>query len=469
MPSAVSVILTLLLLAGLIAGIIKKLNPVMLLFFLSVVGLLIYGLITGTGLAATSSGNALLDTFSYFDETWKSGFTGNALIVICIVGYVGYMNHLKASNMFAILVARQLLRFKNAKWVAGVAAIILIYWMSMGVPSGVAFVALLFGTLYPVLRYLGMNGLTAASLIVCSTGIFATPNNAFGMTQMEMFGLDPATMPQVWMKYLMPLVVVMHIAIAASFIIWSKIQDSRDEKKKSSYIHNDPMPVPNPKDLGVPYFYAILPLLPLIFIICGSSLVQKAVTLSIVAATVLAFVVAFVIRYLSVLRKMSFVEVVDESHTFFKEVGGAVGYIGMLIVCGMFFSGTLTAFGGFSIITNFLLTNLKMPLAAFLMIFTIISALMYCVSGSNSLSIFAITPLVAQTVLEVRPEWTMLAFCLMSMTFANFGAAISPISSANLLVAGSEKVPVTVLIKRTAVPTFVGMVASSLAAFLLYA
>ena len=105
--------------------------------------------------------------------------------------------------LFAILVARQLLRFKNAKWVAGVAAIILIYWMSMGVPSGVAFVALLFGTLYPVLRYLGMNGLTAASLIVCSTGIFATPNNAFGMTQMEMFGLDPATMPQVWMQYLM--------------------------------------------------------------------------------------------------------------------------------------------------------------------------------------------------------------------------------------------------------------------------
>ena len=178
MSSALSVILTLLLLAGLIVGIVKKLNPVMLLFFLSVVGLLVYGAITGTGLAATTTGNALLDVFAYFDETWKSGFTGNALIVICIVGYVGYMNHLKASNIFAILVAKQLLRFKNAKWVAGVVAIVLIYWMSMGVPSGVAFLALLYGTLYPVLRYLGMNGLTASSLLICSTGIprFSHPN-----------------------------------------------------------------------------------------------------------------------------------------------------------------------------------------------------------------------------------------------------------------------------------------------------
>ena len=213
---------------------------------------------------------------------------------------------------------------------------------------------------------------------------------------------------------------------------------------------------------------ALKRLLPLIFIICGSSLVQQQVTLSIVAATVLAFVVAFVVRYLSALRKMSFQEAVEESHTFFKEVGGAVGYIGMLIVCGMFFSGTLTAFGGFNIITNFLLNNLKMPLAAFLMIFTLISALMYCVSGSNSLSIFAITPLVAQTVLETRPEWAMLAFCLMSMTYGNFGAAISPISSGNLLVAGSEKVPVNALIKRTAVPTFLGMLFSSIAAFVLF-
>ena len=228
------------------------------------------------------------------------------------------------------------------------------------------------------------------------------------------------------------------------------------------------MPVPDPKGLGVHYYHAILPMLPLIFVICGSSLMQQAVTLSIVAATVLAFVVAFVVRYLSVLRKTSFAEAVDESHTFFKEVGGAVGYIGMLVVCGMFFSGTLTAFGGFNIITDFLLNNLKMPLALFLILFTVIADLTYCVSGSNSLAIFAITPIVAQTVLEVRPEWTMLAYCLVSMAYGNFGAAITPISSGNLLVSATMKVLVTVVIKRCAVPTFLGMVCCTAAAFVLF-
>jgi len=198
MSSTVSVLLTLFLFALLILGIVKKFNAVMLLFFLGLLGGLLYSAFSGVSLAANTSGNVIMDTFAYYQEQWKAGFTGNALVIMSVMGYVGYMAHLKASNMFAILVARQLLRFKNAKWVAAGVAIVLIYWVGLGVPSGVGFLALMFGTFYPILRYLGFNGLAATSILTVGLGVFTGPADVFSMVQMEFFGIPASTLPQLW-------------------------------------------------------------------------------------------------------------------------------------------------------------------------------------------------------------------------------------------------------------------------------
>ena len=68
MSGAVSVIFALLMLAILVWAIIKKLQPVMVLWVIGTVALIIAGLVNGSGAAAASSGNAVLDAFEYFKE-----------------------------------------------------------------------------------------------------------------------------------------------------------------------------------------------------------------------------------------------------------------------------------------------------------------------------------------------------------------------------------------------------------------
>jgi len=229
------------------------------------------------------------------------------------------------------------------------------------------------------------------------------------------------------------------------------------------------MEVPDPKDLGIPYWYGILPLLPLVFILGFNSMFQTACNLPIISSVILAFLVAFILRAVSLKGKLTVSQLADEGHVYFKEVGGSVGYIGMIIVNGMFFSNILSKIGGFAVITNLLLNNLNMSMGVFLVVFSLISAAMYGLTGSNSLSVYAITPLVADTILANKPEWALLGLCCMTVVYGNFAAILSPISSANMLASNTEKVPVTEIIRRGALPCFCGMVTSMILAFILYA
>ena len=66
MSGAVSVIFALLMLVALVWAIMKKLQPVMVLWVIGTVVLIIVGIVNGAGVAAASPGNAVLGAFEYF-------------------------------------------------------------------------------------------------------------------------------------------------------------------------------------------------------------------------------------------------------------------------------------------------------------------------------------------------------------------------------------------------------------------
>ena len=116
MNSAVSVLFALVMLAVLVWAIMKKFHPVMTLWAVGTISLILLAIVTHTGAAAVSSGNVILDAFEYFKECCGSQFSGNALLIMSVMGYVGYMNFLKAGDLFAVYVARPLQKIQ-AKWI----------------------------------------------------------------------------------------------------------------------------------------------------------------------------------------------------------------------------------------------------------------------------------------------------------------------------------------------------------------
>ena len=464
--NAFSVILTLAILCLLILGVLKKYNAVLLLSFLGVIAAILYSLAAGVSMMGeTSSGSILLDVFELYQSQWSKVLSSTALILLAVMGYVGYMNYLKASDMFAILVAKPFINFKNAKWAVVGIMFFLVWVITCIIPSGVGTIALLFGTFYPVMRYLGVSKMSAGTAICAGTCAYISPSNMMSITQAEYFGIESADYVQFWAGKCVPMVLIAEVAAIAVFIFWN----SRLDKKEAADAEDEDLRIRDISELGIPRYFAVLPLLPLVFIIGFSNLVQSYVTMSIVGATFLSFTVAFLVRMISCIGKKKFSEVFNEGFEYFKSVGGAVGYIGMLVVSGSFFSTVLNAIGGFDIMTNWLINQVNLPIFWFIVIMTLICAGLYGISGSFVLSTYAVTPVVAGAVMSNHPELAMFAFCCLAIAAPMFGSCITPISNGILFSSGFLKVPVTKIIRRGAVAGAAGMLMVIVASFIIYA
>lgn len=459
MSETFSVIFALVLLAVLVFAILKKMQPVVVLWGLGTIALIILALITGTSSAATSDGSVILDAFEYFKECMGSQFSGNALLIMSVMGYVGYMNYLKAGDLFAVLVARQLQKLKVKYAVVGI-VVVLDYLFMLFLPSGIATIALLLGTIYPVMIYLGVDKLTAGCAVVIGVGVFATPANFFPAQMLEYFGMTES-LAVAYVKYMLPVVVIMEIFFAVSYVLVSK----RATAKNAGTIVEAPA-IPDPKSFGIPYYYAVLPLIPFVMIIGFSKLFFESISISVVAANVLSFAIAFIVRLLS--SKKPFIETFNEGFIFFQRIGESVAPVAMIIIAGTYFAGALNATGGMNVIVDIFVNRISMPISIFIIFASLLGALMYAATGSCFLGLYSIGPLLCNAVLASKPEMMIPALLIFTISSNILGASLSPISAANMFAAGFLDVPVTDIIKRCTLPAVVAFVVSAVASLIIY-
>ncbi len=459
MNSAVSVLFALVMLAVLVWAIVKKFHPVMTLWAVGTISLILLAIVTHTGAAAVSSGNVILDAFEYFKECCGSQFSGNALLIMSVMGYVGYMNFLKAGDLFAVYVARPLQKIQ-AKWIVVGLTVFLDWVFVMVLPSGIATVALLFGTLYPVMMYLNVDKLTAGCAIVIGVGVFATPANFFPAQMLLDLGMEES-LAEAFVRYMLPIGLVMEVFFVLAYVFVSKAAN-----KKAHAGEEQTAEIPDAASFGIPWYYALLPLIPFVTIIGFSNLVFEDISISVVAANILSFAIAFVVRLLS--SKSSFKDTFNEGFQFFQSIGNSVAPVAMILIAGTFFAGALDATGGMSVIVDVLVNKISLPIPVFLIFAAVLAALMYAATGSCNLGLYSICPLVANVVLTAGEQYVIPALCIMTIASNILGAALSPISAANMFVAGFLKVQVTDIIKRCALPAAVAFVVSAAATLLIF-
>ena len=118
------VIITLALLVVLILAIIKKFNVSAVMIFMSIAVLAVYSLVTGTSMMGdASTGSLFLDVYESFRSVMVSQMGGSILTMISILGYISYMNFLKATEAFALVVSKPM-RKLNKPYLLGALAII---------------------------------------------------------------------------------------------------------------------------------------------------------------------------------------------------------------------------------------------------------------------------------------------------------------------------------------------------------
>ena len=121
-----------------------------------------------------------------------------------------------------------------------------------------------------------------------------------------------------------------------------------------------------------------------------------------------------------------------------------------------------------NVIVDFLVNKISLPVPVFIVFCSVLAALMYAATGSCNVGLYAICPLLVNVVFTAGEQYVIPALLIMTISSNILGAALSPISAANMFAAGFLDVPVTTVVKRCTPAAAVAFVVSIIATFIIF-
>lgn len=460
---AIAVVLTLILLVALIIAIVKKFNILATLTFLTFIGFAMATVLYGAStMGEAGSGNMWIDIFEQFRGTFSATLAGNGLLIMVVMGTAGYFSKIKASDMFAGLVAIPISKIK-AKWLLIAIAPLIGLVFQIIIPSGMGAFVVALSTIYPILVAVGVNPVTAALALLFGCNVFTGPANPFVAMCIDMMGLG-MNVSDFFFQYGMIPVILVEIVIGIVMVFWSSICDKKDGAAAAGEVKKLDI-----NELGVPKFYAILPLIPIIFIVIFSSFATGGQfgIITVPAAYTIGFVVAVIVHVIC--TKGNKKEIFGEAGPlFYDEMGGAFAKVVSVVGLGTFFSAALTALGGIDIIMNVLVNSLGLGFWPMLVVFLVLYFIMALLAGPT-LSI----PLLAPAITVVATSAGMADLLPMAAVILTLGGGLGlflmPYDPKLLMVSQMNGIDIMQVIKRTAVPAIIGSVACFVICAVMYA
>ena len=458
MSGIIGIIGTLLMLGLLMYGIMKKYDTMLLLLAIGTIALLIYSIVSGTSVMGDAScGNILLDCFEVIRTSSESMLAGTGLVVMSVMGYVSYMSYIKASDLFAVTLSKPLKKI-NKPYLIATATIVVGALIKLVIPAGSSMTALTLATIYPVLIATGVTVETASSALILATFVVWGPAESLIYWIFSIVGLEDTSVATYFVHYQIPIVVLMMLVVIISFPITAKYFDNKETDKLPIVMQESDLTA---ESLGLPGFYVVLPILPLIFVLIFSDLILKSVVISIVAANFLSFFIAVIIH---MIVKKNVKQVFNESIEFFKGIGNVTGTIVFFFVTGTVFATAMEKIGGLSYLVN-LLVNMGGNWITLTAIGCILFTLIIAFTGALEGSIYLFAPLFLKIAEATGGN---LLIMMTAMIFsAGIGFSICPVSLTNIMVAGETKIPIFRLIKRNAIPMIAALTIMLIAVFII--
>jgi DcuC family C4-dicarboxylate transporter len=442
------VFLTLLMIVIVIYAIVKKLNAITAIFAVSLIALFIWTLLTGKSLMGKETiGSAFLDVYEFLYSTIKTQIAGNVLVCMVVLGYVGFMNHLKASDAFTMVIAKPLSKIKSP-YILTSLLLIVGALLKLVIPSAIAVVSLLFAILYPVLLKCGSTRATICTALVMSSSVTWGPADA-GVMLTQTLMAPHLSVTDFFIDYQFPIAGIALVVMSVVFYFTSKMYDKKENAKGLET--GTAKETKSLKELGIPKFYAILPLFPLLSIVLFSGKVFP-ITMSTVGATLLALVTAFVIHLLTNIKK--FGKAFNDIVGFFNAMGDYMAKTAFIIIAGTFFSSALTKVGGMTIIVEaFNKAGGSVVVLSILGALLAFAVTACTVSYLGNLNIFV--PFFANIAQITGFDGAALG--VIANNACGLGTGVTPASATMLLLSSECDVPFPTILKRNIIPLLSGL------------
>lgn len=441
-------LLVLVVLAGIAYLIIKNYHPALslitgalvLLFFAVLLGHPLYPAGEGTGLA-------FFDIFLKFKDTIIAQVSSAGIVIMILFGYSGYMNVIGANQVAVNILVKPLQKIKSKALFVPLVFLVG-NLMSLVVPSASSLAIILMAILYPMLSSMGISSLTAAGVIAMTATIMPTPLGADNVIAAQTLGYDLLTYVAWNAKISIPTLLIM----AVVHYFWQKYCDKKEGDSAFITIKDDGLAKQEESD--TPKIYALLPLLPLILILVVgiTSMFVKGIQMDIFVLTFISFFIAVIFE---TIRHRSYKKIQDSAAEMFKGMGQGFSQVVMLVVGGSLFTTAVQSLG---IIDN-LMASVESSASAGLvttLIFSGATTLFGILSGGGLAMFYAVIELIPDIAAKAGIDGILIT--LPMQMIANLARTISPVAAVVMIVASTVGVSPVRILKRTSVPTIIGII-----------
>ena len=398
-------------------------------------------------MAKGSTGFVGFDLIALLHQISTSQIAGVGFIILVSGGFAAYMQAIGASDRFVTVCAKPLGYFKNP-YVILALVFIFGHVLSLVITSAAGLAMLMVVTVYPLIISVGCSPLSAAAVVASVLIIGYAPASGTANLAAQLVRLEPI---EYLVKYQLPMAVPTVLAMAVAHVI---VQYWFDRKEGRGEIADLEELAAKRKNLenAAPAFYAIFPILPIVFLLIFNKMVYKSVVLNVPTAMFLCWFLAFLV---DVVVRRNVKESFDLSFSLFKGMGSILTSTVGLIFVAAFFAKGLQNVG----IVDLLVDGAKgLGLGATGM-GVVLSAVIGTVTVLTGSGVAAFTSL-GQIVPDVAAGMGVdgISMMLMMHTAAEMLRAMSPVAGVVIIVAGFAKVDPLTMVKRTSIPILVGYV-----------
>lgn len=392
--------------------------------------------LAGTGIAA-------LDSFDVMRNLFSSRAADLGLMIMALMGFAQYMDHIGASGAVVQVVTKPLRRLRSP-YILLFFSYLLASAIQLAIPSATGLAVLLMGTMFPIMLGLGLSAASAAGVIATSLGVAYTPTAIDAIRGSQAVNMDVV---EYVLYYQGPAAIATVIVIGFAHIVWQRHCDKQD-----GTLPNASTITEQQSDSSVPGYYALLPMLPIFLAVASSNLFVSGIKLHIVTIVLFSMAVCLLMEFI---RKRDFKQVCDGFNHFLQGMGVAfTTVVGLLVAAGVFAHGIKTI-GAIDQLILFA-EHVGLPPFAMAVVFAIVTLAAAIIMGSGNAPFLAFVELIPQIAASMGANAT--AMILPMQQASHMGRAMSPVSGVVIAVSSGAKLSPFVVVKRTAIPLLVGFV-----------
>ncbi|MDY4475880.1 C4-dicarboxylate transporter DcuC [Mitsuokella sp.] len=430
-----------------VARYVLKKYPAQPILFTAGIVMMVLTLVFGLGEilpAKSSTGSPWLDIIQSISMAFSSRAAKLGMIIMLIGGFSKYMDKIGASTALVRIAIKPLQKLGHPYMVLALTSI-LSNVLAMFISSASGFGLLLMVTMYPVLVRLGVSRIAACAVIATASAPGWGPAGADSIFAAELCGME---IVPYFVQYQVPvgIATVLTLAIAHFFVQrWfdAKNPDEMAGKDVSAKMTDDQLAAQeSPK---VPAFYALLPTLPLIFVLFFG-LVDLGVKMDISLATLVSIFLTMIIEFA---RHRDGKKTCLDITSFWNGMGLQMATVVTLIVAAETFSKGLISLGAIDTLIKGA-QDAGFGGIGMMFVFVAIIIAATLITGSGNATFFAFVPLAPKVAALSGISPVLL---ILPMNFvSNLARSLSPIAAVVIVVAGAASLSPMDLAKRTFIP-----------------